>query len=141
MTTKFCPRCKEQRMTEWFGERHAPYAICLSCRVEVNGERKTEKQERRFDKFRQNCAICNQVLLGAPRKVCEQCETGLRAFNHNPALLGRATAFVGGNLRQPKKAHKKKRLKVRNNRLHDLIRQQAIDDKERGIRFEHAISK
>jgi len=141
MATQFCTRCKEQRLKEWFGDPKAPYAICLSCRVELNGERKKEKKQKRDIKFSRNCAICTQVLLGAPAEICSQCEEGLKVFNHSPKMLGRAASFLTGKLRQPTKKHKKTRLKIRNSKLHELIRRQAIDDRERGLRFEHAISK
>lgn len=138
MVTKLCPRCKQDRLKEWFGDPKAPYAICLSCRVEVNGERATEKQERKVLKFSQNCAICNQVL-GAPADICNRCESGLRAFNNSTRLLGRAASFLSGKLRRPKKRYKK--FKARNRKLGELVKQQRADARDNYIRFEHAISE
>lgn len=137
MSTKFCTRCKEQRLKEWFGDPKAPYAICLSCRVELNGQRATEKQERRALKSSPNCAICWQVLLGPPHEICNQCEAGLRIFNNSPKLLGRAASFVTGRLRKSRK--KPKKIKVRNHRLQKLIQNQRADARDNYIRFEHAI--
>lgn len=69
-----------------------------------------------------------------------KCESGLSHFEHSHKLLARAAAYVLGNLRKPKKQHVKKR-RLRNEKLHKLIQDQARDDRERGLRFEHAISK
>lgn len=139
MVSKLCPRCKEERLKEWFGDPKAPYAICLSCRVEVNGERKTEKQEKRELRFSRNCAICSQVILGAPAEICRQCDSGLRIFNNSPKLLGRAASFLSGKLRRPKK--KPKKFKIRNRKLGELIGSQKADERDNRIRFEHAIAK
>lgn len=139
MDSKLCPRCKEQRLVEWFGERKAPYAICLSCRVEVNGQRSTEKQEKRALQFRRNCAICDQVLLGPPAEICRQCAAGLQAFNNSPKLVGRASSYISGKLRRPKKQPKK--FKVRNRQLQKLVQNQRADARDNYFRFEHAISK
>jgi hypothetical protein len=137
MKSRECPRCNEQRLIEWFGDPKAPYAICLRCRIEVNGETKQKKVVKQRSR---NCAICSQVLLGATREeTCDQCEAGLRIFNHSHVLLGRAASYVGGTLRKPKK--QRRRFKVRNQKLGELIKQQRRDDKERGLRFDHAITK
>jgi|SRR6185369_10513550 len=137
--THFCPRCKEDRLKEWFGDPKAPYAICLSCRVEVNGERKKKPAEVKIR--RANCAICGRLLDESNQDLCLKCEIGLNSFDRNPKLLARGNAYLLGNLRKPsKKEHHKKR-RIRNERLQKLISQQARDDKERGLRFEHAISK
>ena len=138
MATKRCPRCKEDRMKEWFGDPKAPYAICLSCRVELNGEKK--KKTPRLKKSGANCAICERALLQIA-ELCSQCEAGLNAFQNSARLLGRAASFVSGKLRKPKKKHKIRRFKARNSKLQELIRQQRIDDRERGLRFEHAVNR
>jgi len=139
MNSKECPRCNQDRLIEWFGDPKAPYAICLSCRVEVNGQKATEKQERRGLKFSRNCAICSQVLLGSSGEICRQCESGLKVFNHNAKLLGRATSYVSGKLRQPKKKFKK--FKRKNRQLQQLVKEQRRDARDNYIRFEHAVSK
>lgn len=126
-------------MKEWFGDSEAPYAICLSCRVEVNGERKKRVAEVKIR--RANCAICTRSLDEHDQDLCIRCEAGLKLFDRNHKLLARGAAYLIGNLRKPsKKEHRKKR-RVRNEKLHRLISQQARDDKERGLRFEHAVSE
>jgi hypothetical protein len=126
-------------MKEWFGDPKAPYAICLSCRVEINGEKKKVAAEVKIK--RANCAICAFSLFRREVDLCSKCEAGLRAFDNSPKLLGRAASYAGGKLRRPRKSGKRQRLKVRNVRLQKLIRDQHRDDSERGLRFEHAISK
>lgn len=141
MKTKFCPRCKQDRMTEWFGDPKAPYAICLSCRVELNGKPKTKAPDNSANNFNRNCAICSQILLGAHHKICEQCEDGLRMFNNNPKLVARAASYLSGQLRQPVRNQKKKRVKARNQQLMELVNRQRADARDAALRFEHAISK
>lgn len=137
MDSKLCPRCKEQRLKEWFGDPKAPYAICLSCRVELNGP---NARSTRGMKFSRNCAICEKPLFEQEKlgELCERCQLGIEIFK-TTRLLGRAASFVAGKLRRPKRP--RKRLKARNQKLQTLIRQQNRDDKERGLRFEHAILK
>lgn len=140
MNPRECPRCNQVRLAEWFGDPKAPYAICLSCRVEVNGEKKTAKQERRSLSFRPNCAICSQVLLGEPREICSQCEQGLRIFNNSYKMVARAASYLTGKLRHPRKQKQKKR-KITNLKLQKLIGQQKADARDMRVRFEHAIYK
>lgn len=125
-------------MKEWFGDPKAPYAICLSCRVEVNGEKKQKSSELRIK--RANCAVCARLLDEHDQDLCIKCEAGLSYFQRNHKLLARASAYLVGGLRKPKKQHVKKRRR-RNERLQKLISEQARDDRERGLRFERAISK
>lgn len=141
MSSKLCPRCKEERLIDWFGDRKAPYAICLSCRVELNGERKTKQQEKRVLKFRANCAICSSPLLPNSSEICRRCEQGIAAFDSSPKMLGRAASFVAGTLRKPIRQRKPKRIKARNQRLQKLIQDQRRDREDARLRFEHAISR
>lgn len=140
MATKFCPRCKEQRLKDWFGDPKAPYAICLSCRIEVKAEEKTQKQQAQAiaPKLR-NCAICDRTLFQSAGDICGNCQELLKLANNSVKILGRAASYISGKLRRPSGKHK--RFKHRNTKLGKLIHQQYIDDKERGLRFEHAISK
>lgn len=133
MDSKLCPRCKEPRLKEWFGDPKAPYAICLSCRVELNGP---NARSTRGMKLSHNCAICEKALLEKEKlgELCNRCQAGIEIFK-TTRLLGRAASFVAGKLRKPKR-QKSKRLKRRNHQLQELIRQQNRDDKERGLRFE-----
>jgi RNA polymerase subunit RPABC4/transcription elongation factor Spt4 len=139
LKTHFCPRCKQDRLKEWFGDPKAPYAICLSCRVELNGERKKEAVAVKLR--RANCAICARLLDERDRDLCIRCEAGLNSFDRNHKLLARGAAYLIGNLRKPGKKEHRKRPRARNKKLQRLISEQAQDDKERGLRFEHAISK
>ncbi len=132
--TKECPRCNELRLVEWFGEVNAPYAICLACRVEINGPQKS-KQEK---KFSQNCAICN-ASISRQNEICANCENGIKAFQNSVKLLGRATAYVGRNLRG--KQRKPKKFKQRNNKLQKLIKSQRDDARDNYLRFDHALNK
>lgn len=141
MTTKECPRCNQERLKEWFGDPKAPYAICLSCRVELNGEEKTKRQVKEQTKFRVDCAICAAPLLVNSANICAKCENGIRIFNSSPKMLGRAASFVAGTLRKPIRQRKPKRIKLRNERLQKLIRDQKRDRENTRLRFEHAISK
>ena len=138
LKTHFCPRCKEERLKEWFGNPKAPYAICLSCRVEVNGEKKTNTPKVRIK--RAECAICAKGLSERDIDLCLKCEAGVDSFDRSPKLLGRAASYAAGQLRKPKKQHIKRR-RAKNERLHRLIKEQARDDRERGLRFEYAISE
>lgn len=138
MATKFCPRCKEERLKEWFGDPNAPYAICLSCRVEVNGEEKTAKQENRRIRFSQNCAICEAVILDRNAELCEKCGRGIQCFGGSVKMLGRAASYQGRNLRG-KKSKKFKRSKTKNRKLQALVKAQSDDARDNYIRFEHAI--
>lgn len=135
----FCPRCKQDRMEEWFGDPKAPYAICLSCRVEVNGEKKTKTAKVRIK--RAECAICTKRLSEHDLDLCIKCEAGVNSFEKSPKLLGRAASYCSGQLRKPHKKQHIKRQRIKNEKLRRLISQQARDDRERGLRFEHAISK
>lgn len=136
--THFCPRCKQERLKAWFGDPKAPYAICLSCRVEVNGEKKQKAAEVLIK--RASCAICARLLDEHDHDLCVRCEAGLNHFQRSHKLLARAASYLLGNLRKPKKRHVKGRRR-RNEKLQQLIQEQARDDTERGLRFEHAISK
>lgn len=138
METRICPRCKEPRLVDWFGDRKAPYAICLSCRVEVNGKQKTQKQEKNQIPFRANCAICNSAILGQ-NEICAKCEDGIKAFDSSTKLLGRAASYVGRNLRGKKR--KARKFKQRNSKLQKLIQAQRRDANDNYMRFEHAITK
>lgn len=142
MATKWCPRCKEQRMVEWFGDPKQPYAICLSCRVEMNGEKKRDRQQKAVQqahvRLSQNCAICCSALLAQNHDICSRCDSALKILN-TPKLLGRAAAFVSGRLRISK--HKPKKFKQRSHRLYNLIHAQQRDANDRELRFEHAVSK
>lgn len=114
-----CPRCNNVRPKEWFGDPKAPYAICLSCRVEVNGERKQEKQQKQRLKFSPNCVICDEQIL-AGFEICANCQRGIELFKNSTKLLGRATSYVGRNLRGKKRKFKK--FRPRNNKLQELIK-------------------
>lgn len=133
--TKLCPRCKEPRLIEWFGERNAPYAICLSCRVELNGEKSIKRQEKALSP---QCVVCS-ALIFADHQICIKCENGIKAFDSSAKLLSRAAAFVGGNLRSAKQKVPKIRKKKR--RLEKLVQQQRRDATDRNMRFEHSVNK
>lgn len=135
--TKECPRCNNPRLIEWFGDPKAPYAICLACRVEINGEEKTAKQEKRRQRFSPNCAICESVISGG--EICNRCENGIKAFNSSVKTLGRAASYLGRNLRGRKP--KRRKFKQQNNKLQRLIKSQRADARDNHVRFEHAISK
>lgn len=134
---KWCPRCKQDRMIEWFGEPQAPYAICLACRVELNGEEKTKRQEHIRQRFVKLCPVCD-VALPSNEELCDRCTVAARIWN-SARLLGRAQAFITGNLRHPRKQPKKHKRK--NQRLRELVESQRQDGRDRNIRFDHAVNK
>lgn len=136
MATRECPRCNEERLVEWFGDKDAPYAICLSCRVEINGPKKTKQGDS--VQFRANCAICNSAILGR-NEICDRCKRGIELFEGSVKLLGRATSYQGRHLRGKKR--KSKKFKPRNSKLQRLIKSQRDDARDNHLRFEHAISK
>lgn len=125
-------------MIEWFGDPRQPYAICLSCRVEVNGEEKAAKQQRRIERSSPNCLICEAVVIFKDDDICERC---IDALNHlsTTKLLGRAQQYTAGKIRKP--ARKSKKLKRKNHRLFELVNAQRTDAKDRNLRFERAIEK
>lgn len=135
MNPRECPRCNEVRLGEWFGDPKAPYAICLSCRVELNGEKVKPKPKRMFSR---NCAICTKALETAG-EICLKCEGGLKAFDGSAKRVARAASFLSGHLRRSKKKFRK--VKRQNRKLNELVRQQKADQRDNRLRFEHALSK
>lgn len=138
MKTKECPRCNEERMIEWFGDPKAPYAICLSCRVEINGE-KAKGKAKRPKLVGRNCAICETPLLSKIGDICAKCDSGLQAFGFSQRVVGRAASYVSGKLCRCRR--KPKKLKQRNHKLRELIKSQRKDARDQRTRFEHAIYK
>ena len=83
------------------------------------------------------CLICrDEAVYG---DLCKECWLGLKCFQRNPKLLGRAVAYCSpGKHKQtlrPKKAVRQSR------KLQKLVNDQQKDAHDRIIRFEHAVDK
>lgn len=135
--TRLCPRCKEPRMIEWFGDPKAPYAICYKCRAEVRAERKAEQEQERY--INNKCVICGDIHASFATEICSTCHRGIEAFQRSAKLLSRAASFVNKSLRRPHKQAKK--FKRQNKQVRELIQSQRADARETRLRFERAIEK
>jgi hypothetical protein len=85
------------------------------------------------------CLFCKQEAVYGD--LCKTCWLGLKMFNRDVRLLGRAVAYLSPNKRQlkTKRERRTERKKIREVRL--LKTSQWRDKADREVRFDHAISE
>lgn len=82
------------------------------------------------------CLICrSEAVYG---DLCKDCWLGLKSFNRNTKLLGRAISYLGKKHKLRSK-NERRGLRKRVSQLSRLINQQRADASDRSIRFEHVI--
>lgn len=84
------------------------------------------------------CLICNQKAEYGD--LCKNCWLGMKMFQRNTKLLGRAISYLGGKKKLRTKHHRRG-LRKRESELSRLINEQRKDTNDRRVRFEHAVSK
>jgi hypothetical protein len=84
------------------------------------------------------CLICREKAKYGD--LCADCWLGLKCFDRNPKLLGRATAYVKRKGRLRTKHHRRESRK-RESELSRLINEQRKDANDRETRFDYASRK
>lgn len=85
------------------------------------------------------CLICRaEAEYG---DLCKSCWLGLKMFQRNTKLLGRAIAYLGPVKRKLKTKRQRRAAMHETSELKKLIESQRRDENDRNLRFEQAIEK